>query len=58
MGPESDIDFLAVLRKEQDEDVRGTRPVQVTPLLERTFAKIGALGIAFYGRSSNWTLAL
>ena len=37
MGPESDIDFLAVIRKDQEVDVRGSRPIQLTVLTHKHF---------------------
>lgn len=44
---ESDIDFLAVVRKEQDDQIRGTRPVQLVTLLGKHFRQDWQQGDSF-----------
>ena len=47
LGPESDIDFLAIVRTEQDENVRATRPVQLTLLQKNDFRQDWQCGDGF-----------
>ncbi len=47
MVPELEIDFLAVVLKEQDDRIRGSRDVQLTTLLEKDFRQDWRLGDGF-----------